>query len=261
MRAAAAPAAPGDGLAALGLEPDDERRVRRALCEPLGIVLVAGPRNSGLGATLQALAQVAATTAGSHPQGHGHGGIDREADLVLDPPPAGVVLRSACASASAGRRVFASVHLERAAHVFGQFQAHGTPPALLARDLLLCLAQQRVRRLCRACRLPDPAPELRAVLAQAANSWMAGVPSAPCRPCPGGCPQCAGTGHDGHALAYELLLVDSGVRALAEQGLIGLAMEQALFADGHSLWDSGLRLLARGQCALHDLRAALREPR
>ena len=48
---------------------------------------------------------------------------------------------------------------------------------------------------------------------------------------------------------------------MVEAGAIGLDLEQALFADGRSLWDHGLRQVACGLCSLAWLRRMVREPR
>lgn len=238
-------------LQELGFAAADAQRMRRALHAPLGLVLVVGPRRSGLSTTLGALLGAAPEPGLS---------CDDPIPILLDPPPSPAAARRAMASIPVGRRVFSSLHLERAAHVFGHFRALGVSPALLARDLLLVVAQGRVARLCVACRQPDRSSDLRQALALATNSWLEGTPVQACAARAGGCERCAGSGHAGHALVYEVLAVDPGVRALAEQGTVGIEMEQALFGDGHNLWDSGLRLVARGICSLAGLRAVVREP-
>jgi type II secretory ATPase GspE/PulE/Tfp pilus assembly ATPase PilB-like protein len=248
------PGFPARPLAQLGLEPADEAAIRRVLPEPLGLVLVVGPRRSGRSSTLAAL--IAALPAAPATDPAGTPGL-----RLLDPAPTPLGLRRAVAAVPLGCRVFASLALERAAHVFAHCRAIGLPPALLARDLQFVLAQSLVRRLCPACRLPDRSAQLRGAMAQAANSWLADTPWEAYAAQPGGCTQCAGQGHKGQVLAYELVVVTPGVRALAEQGAVGLEMEQILFSDGRSLWDQGLRLVARGQCSLQALRAAVREPR
>jgi len=240
-------------LESLGFDPADSELLRRTVRAPSGLVLVVGPRRSGLSTTLAALRAALPPAADLPP--------DAEPDLLfLDPPPSPAAALSAIASIPGGCRVFSSLALERAAHVFGHFHALGLPPSRLARDLLLVVAQCRVARLCPTCRQPDRSADLRQAFALASNTWLHGVPVAACLPFPGGCAACAGTGFSGHALAYECLVVDAGVRALAEHGSIGLELEQALFAGGRSLWDHGLRRVAAGVCSLGALRAAVREP-
>jgi type II secretory ATPase GspE/PulE/Tfp pilus assembly ATPase PilB-like protein len=237
----------------LGFDPADVQSLRHTLRAPLGLVLAVGPQRSGLSTTLAALRAALPDNAAL--------ATDAGPGLVfLDPAPSPAAARRAIAAIPAGCRVFSTLALERAAHVFGHYRALGLPPALLARDLLLVVAQRRVARLCPACRQPDRSADLRHTLALATNSWLSGISVAACTPHPGGCGGCAGSGHAGHALVYECLVVDSGVRALAEQGSVGLELEQALFAGGRSLWDHGLRLVARGVCSLTALRAVVREP-
>jgi general secretion pathway protein E len=145
--------------------------------------------------------------------------------------------------------------------VFWHFQARGTGPAELARHLALVIAQRLVHRLCPDCAVPDASPELRAVLARAANSWLAGVPVQAKVARPGGCAACAGRGYRGRLLLAEVLDVDAGVRALAAEGFAGHDMERSLYAEGQSLWDQGIGLLAAGRTSLSALRSAMREPR
>jgi len=241
---------PRRSLEELGFDAADAQILQHAVRAPLGLVLAVGPGRSGLSTTLAALRAALPADAAGRPPG----------ELLLDPPPSPAALRRAIAAVPAGHRVFSSLALERAAHVFGHFRASGLNPALLARDLLLVVAQRRVTRLCPACRQPDRGTALRHALALASNSWLSGTAVEACVPRPGGCESCAGSGFAGHVLAYEYMRVDSGVRALAEQGTVGLDLEQAIFADGRSLWDSGLRRVARGDCSLDSLRAAVREP-
>jgi type II secretory ATPase GspE/PulE/Tfp pilus assembly ATPase PilB-like protein len=255
---------PARTLAQLGLEPQDELRVQRVLQQALGLVLVVGPRQSGRSTTLAALLHALPAPVSVPSQGSGTSTSQAAPGVigstVLDPAPSPSALLRACATIASGRRVFSSLTLERAAHVFGHFRVRGLAPPALARDLLLVVAQQRVARLCAACRQADNSADLRSAMAQAANSWLENTAIQACAARPGGCAQCAGQGYSGTALAYELLPVDSGVRAMAEQGAIGLDMEQALFTEGRSLWEQGLRLVARGICSLAALRAAVREP-
>jgi len=168
-------------------------------------------------------------------------------------------LRQAVACIPQGCRVLAGAHLARAAHAFAYCRDHGVPLDAVSRHLLLVMAQRLVPRLCSACRRPDDSPELRAALARASNSWLADTHIAAAQAHAPGCGQCRG-GVAGRVLVYEWLPADAGVRAMIEAGAIGLELEQALFADGRSLWDEGLRQVACGQISLAHLRQAVREP-
>lgn len=244
-----------DRLAALGFEAADAARMRRRLAQPLGLVVVGGPRGGGVTTTLRAL-RAAVPPPPDDPAGP-DGGTAPPA-LLLDPVAEDVV-PAVLASIVQGRRILCGLYLERAAHLFAQWRALGIAPDFLARQLLFVVAQCRVRRLCPACRCPDPSDAPRHALARATNSWLT-EPATVYTARAGGCPKCAGTGHQGWALAYELLDLDAGARVLVEGGTLGLELEQALFADGRSLWDHGLRLLARGNCSLAALQQAIREP-
>ena len=62
-------------------------------------------------------------------------------------------------------------------------------------------------------------------------------------------------------MVYELLEIDAVMRALVENGTPMLHLERELFRTRSSLWQCGLRLVARGVTSLAALREAVREPR
>jgi len=186
---------------------------------------------------------------------------DHPGVLLLDGARLELPTRELLGAAGAGWLVLCPVAVERAHHVFGHFQAQGIAAVDLARHLVLVVAQRLVRCLCPACAMPDHSPELRSVLARAVNSWLGSTPVHVLTARPGGCAACSGRGYHGRALLCEVLDVDAGVRALAAEGLLGEDMERSALADGQSLWDQGLGLLAAGRTSLDALRAALREPR
>lgn len=238
----------------LGLEPADELLVRRCLREPQGLVIVGGPHASGVRTSLAAMLGAARMHASAH-QRRSLAAIALNDDTSAHRP-----LRAALASIPQGCLVLAQAHLERAAHAFAACRELGVAPDRLARHLLFVLVQRLVPALCPACRVADTSAHSRKALARACNSWLMGEAVHACAVAAQACANCLGTGYAGRALVYELLLLDSGVRTLAEAGVIGLEMEQALFADGRSLWDHGLRRVCRGQIALGDLQRAVREP-
>jgi len=241
--------APALQLPQLGLREDDALRLGRLLCQSQGLVLIGGPRGSGVSTSLAAMRgwMLAQSAGAALPM------------LLLEPGHSPAALRQAVACIPQGCRVLAGAHLARAAHAFAHCRDHGVPLDAVSRHVLLVMAQRLLPRLCRFCRRPDDSAELRAALARAGNSWLAGTPIAAAQAHRPGCSRCQG-GVAGCVLIYEWLPADAGVRAMIEANAIGLDLEQALFADGRSLWDDGLRQLACGQVSLAHLRQALREP-
>jgi len=290
LRPAAADIPP---LEALGLEAHDALVLRRALRQPQGLLLLAGPRGAGLTTTAYALLDtlggaapaapcvLAVEAAAARPTPHWlqcapvapgvMPGVDPcgltavAPDVIfLDVLPAGAsgaaYLHQATMAVAEGTLVVLALRAERALHTLGSLRVQGVLPADLAPHLLLVMAQRLVRRLCRYCAQPDDSAELRAVLARAANSWLREGALRGARAHPAGCAQCGGSGYHGRALLYELLEIDAGVRAMIEEGVGQIELEQRLLVDGRSIWDQGIRLLARGKISLAALRAALREP-
>lgn len=277
-------------LVDLGLEPDDLAIVKRTVVQPQGLVLVAGPVRGGRTSTLHAMLDAIDPVergvrtiempaawrrdawrqwAPTEPDGLSRKQLratvarlmaEDPGVLLLDVAGVRLPMRRLLAAAESGWLVFAPVAMERAVHVFGHYRARGIAPADLARSLQLVLAQRLVRTLCDHCAQPDDTAELRSVVARAANTWLRAESVGARSARPGGCERCGGSGHRGRALLYEVLEVGAGVRAMAGEGLIGQEMELSALGEGRSLWDHGIRLLARGRVSLRTLRAALREP-
>ncbi len=283
---------PCRSLAELGLAEREHALLAQVVRQPQGLVLVAGPARSGKTTTLYALLEavdplqrlvhtVEAPVARRRPRWLQHEAgpegqglcadrVRAALSAVLSDDPGALLVDASrlelpapelLGAVAAGWLVVCPVACERAHEAFAHFQALGVAPAELARHLALVIAQRLVRRLCPACAVPDASPEMRSVLARAANSWLAGVPVKAMAAAPGGCAACAGRGYRGRLLLAEVLDVDAGVRALAADACAGHAMERSLYAEGQSLWDQGIGLLAAGCTSLQALRSVLREPR
>jgi hypothetical protein len=279
-------------LDALGLAQHDAQSLCRILRQPQGLVVLTGPRRAGLTTTAYAMLDAlegvsgagrcvqAIEAAPARPTPHwlqcvpaapGVAGVDAARLRSLAPDvlfldvlpfnaPTADFMRQALVAVGEGVLVLLALRGERAQHVFASLRTLGVPPADLAPHLSGVLAQRLVRRLCPHCAQPDDSAELRGVLARAANSWLREGTPRGARADPSGCAHCGGRGTRGHALLYEWLEVDAGVRAMIEEGIVGQELEQRMLADGRAIWDQGIRLLARGEVALAALREALREP-
>jgi len=282
----------GTSIERVGYEAQDLSAIRRVLAQPDGLVLLTGPTGSGKTTSLYAMLEAIDPERMSiqtieNPVERRHGkwlqyevgkaATDTERDAFLDHfrqllrnDPDVIMLgeirsreaaRLAVQAAQTGHLVFSTLHVDRAAQVFGRFRGLGVDPRELAEHLSLVVAQRLVRRLCPRCAVPDDRPLLHELLGSAAVSWLAWNPALARRGFPGGCSHCNFTGYRGRAMVYEMLEPDAGVRNMVECGVGGLEMEQRLFAGGRSLWDQGLRLLARGLTSLEALRESVREPR
>jgi len=275
-------------LAQLGLAPSDETAIRQTLLRRQGLVLVADPVDSGktnsllaMARTIDALSRSIHVIESELPAGQPqwqrspleHGNSQQremaaraaiEQALTME---AGVVLldenRSRCvaglllSAVDRGCLVLFSVVARRASHVFAALRDLGLGANELARALSIVRAQRLVPALCGFCALPDDSRELRAILAPAMSTWLESAGVRARAPRAGGCDR---WGYCGRALAHEFLQADSSMRALVEAGVTGLALEQALLAEGRGLWDRGLALLAGGVTSLAALQQWLAEP-
>jgi general secretion pathway protein E len=282
----------GASIGELGYEEGDLALLRRVLAQPDGLVLLTGPTGSGKTTSLYAMLETLDPERLSiqtieNPVERRHGkwlqyevgkaSSDTERDVFLehfrqllrnDPDVIMLgeirsreVARLAIQAAQTGHLVFSTLHVDRAAQVFGRFRGLGLDPRELCEHLSLVVSQRLVRRLCPRCKVRDERPALSGLLGSAMVSWLSWDPANTRRASAGGCPHCNYTGHRGRAVVYEMLEIDGAVRGMVEGNVGGLEMEQRLFLGGRSLWDQGLRLVARGITSIDALRESVREPR
>lgn len=266
----------------VGFEDDDLIKIEKALARTGSAILVGGPARSGRSHTLYAMmARLDAKgrsiqTVEQNPLRLMPGWLQSEfvaasqgvlaarlASNLADAALLDIPFTEPCVApyiqlCQSGALVMAPVPLARAHHVFAL--APRIPPSVLARHLSLVIAQRLVRRLCSQCSRPDHSPDMRAVLARAANAGLINHAMTPASASPRGCPACRGTGYTGRTLIYELLEVDEAVQAMLDDGSPASQLEQRLLADGRCLWDQAVRLLARGVTSLEAVREAVREP-
>ncbi len=244
--AAAPQGDPPRGLDRIGYDADDLQAIRNALEAPDGLVLLVGPPRSGRSSALAAMRQYRAL---------------RGAGATLLPAIAtpGVAQR-AVQAAQAGHLVLSKMALSRACSVVAELQRLQVPLALLLDALCLAIGHRRVRRLCPQCAVPAGREEVRAALASALNTWLAGCMPQPRQAAAAGCARCGYSGYDGTLLAYELLDVDQRARGLIASVTDPVELERLLLGEGRSIWDRGLKQVAEGATSFVALRAAVRQP-
>jgi general secretion pathway protein E len=125
----------------------------------------------------------------------------------------------------------------------------GVEPFLLSSSLLGALAQRLVRKLCPACKRPEPI---------AGDDPSASV--APVRWHPVGCAECRGTGYKGRTGVYELMVADDAVRSLIHQRAPESEIWQAARARGmRSMREDGERLVREGITSAEEVMRVTRE--
>lgn len=223
-------------FAALGFDPDLVARMRAAIAQPHGIVLVTGPTGSGKTTTLYA-----ALTERNRPE--------RKLLTVEDPieyrlpgivqtqvNPAigftfGTALRSflrqdpdvmmvgeirdtetaqiAVQAALTGHMILSTLHTNTAAGAVSRLLDMGVEPFLLGSVLTGVLAQRLVRRLCPQCRAPYDPGEAPATLQPALAAQRVARLYRPV-----GCAACGDSGYAGRLALLEFLTVDPRVARL-----------------------------------------------
>lgn len=265
--------------AALGLWPDDDCTLARAVAAPDGLVLVTGPTGSGKTTTLYTCLQRLNRA-------------DRKIVTVEDPieyqlaginqvpvrPEAGMTFAAALRAllrqapnvimvgeirdretaeialnaAQTGHLVFSTLHTNDAAGAVARLVDLGVKPYLLAATLRAVVAQRLVRRICPACARPwTPGPaelvgvNLSPAVAEAAN-WRRGL----------GCPECLGGGFRGRLGVYELLVADEEIRRLIYDNVTAAQLRAAARRLGmRTLREDGLRKTLAGWTTIGEILA------
>jgi general secretion pathway protein E len=222
-------------LEKLGFPTETLKRFESLIKRPHGILLVTGPTGSGKTTTLYAALDkinapgvkiitvedpveyqlkgvnqipVKAKIGLSFAQGLRHI-VRQDPDVILvgeirDLETAEIAIQASLT----GHLVFSTLHTNDAPGAITRLQDMGVESYLVASVLEGVLAQRLVRRICPACRVPDPPSR--------ADLDALGI-EAP----PGtvlfrgkGCDECRGTGYRGRSGIYELFVIDEDARSL-----------------------------------------------
>ncbi len=268
-------------LTDLGMAPDDQETIRKAIHEPSGAIVVCGPIGSGKTTTLYAALRELNTPERTlatvdDPVGFLLPGIDQiEADsdagpsfaqglraiLGFDPD---VILvgelrdeetaRMAFQAAMAGRLVLSALHAQSAAAAVPRVADMGVEPGLLAATLTCVVAQRLVRRVCQDCRETYYATE--------ADLEELGQPTDEIGPRllvrGRGCAVCGHTGFRGRAGLFEILPLTDDIRALVAERASATEIQRAATAAGmRTLRENGARLALEGVTTAAEMQRVL----
>ena len=253
--------APGVDLSMLGLAPAQQTQVTEALAAPHGMMLVTGPTGSGKTLSLFCLLQMLNTpgmnvctvedpveirlpglTQVSVQQKAGltfasvlRAFLRQDPDVLMvgeirDAETADIAVKAA----QTGHRVLSTLHTNDAPSTVTRLRDIGIAPYRLASSLTLITAQRLIRRLCPACRRPDPLD---------AHAWVANLR--------GDCSQCHGIGYRGRIGVHQLMPITEGLRHViaSDQGPVALhrlAREEGML----SLHEAALAFVQDGQTSL-----------
>ncbi len=259
-------------IAGLGLEPGAEARLRRALAQSHGLILVTGPTGSGKTTTLAAataelndpkvkiisiedpveyhipgINQVQVNPAIGLTFSTGLRAFMRaDPDVLLvgevrDAETASITVQAALT----GHLVLTTLHTNSAAGAVVRLAEMGVEPYLLAATLHLSVGQRLVRQLCPHCRQPveEPLPLPEAPLRRA--GLVPGQAVAAFRAA--GCDHCGQTGYYGRRAIFEVMALGPALRRLLIQGAGTADLHAAAVAEGMApLIDDGLVQILAG---------------
>ncbi len=257
------------GLKQLGLEPDDEQRLRSLIAKPQGMILVTGPIGSGKTTSLYAalnevniltnnivtiedpveyqltgINQVEVDTKIGLTFASGLRSILRQdADILMvgeirDVETATVAVRAALT----GQQLFSTLHTVDAPSAITTLGNFGIQPYLIASALSGVVAQRLVRRICPECRrwyTPSAGVLHHLGLKPDQQEWQFayGV----------GCETCYYTGYLGRTGLFEIIRVSETLRHLitaqkSEQAIKAVAIQEGM----HTLQHSGIAKIIQG---------------
>ena len=270
-------------FAKLGLPQDVREGFVRALDLPNGMVLVTGPTGSGKTTTLYTGLLKLNTVARNvvtveDPIEYQLTGINQ----IQVKPQIGLnfasLLRSilrqdpdvimigeirdletaqiAVQAALTGHLVLSTLHTNSAAATLTRLRDMGLEDYLMTATLKAVLAQRLVRRLCPACKTPDPAPS--ALIERLGLERLAPAETITLFH-PRGCPECRGTGFRGRRAIAELLVPNRTIDKLIFEGADDNAIERAAVEQGmRPIFDSGLFAVIEGDTTIEEVVRCIR---
>ncbi len=222
------------GIKDLGLEPDDEETLRKAIDQPYGMILVTGPTGSGKTTTLYAALNQKNVMTDSivtleDPVEYQLSGINQvQIDPDIDMTFANVLraalrqdidvllvgeirdmetARIAVRAAMTGHLVFSTLHTNDAPEAVSTLRNMNVPSYLISSALTAVVGQRLVRTICDGCRKSfKPTQALLKSLQLPANTTKLyrGV----------GCEKCYNTGNRGRTGVFEILEITPEVRRI-----------------------------------------------
>jgi type IV pilus assembly protein PilB len=262
------------GMAELGMSPETEAILRRAIARPHGAIIACGPTGSGKTTTLYAAldllnepGRVIVTIEDPveyQMAGIGQIEIDPLAGLtfarglrtILRSDPDVILVgeirdeetaRIAMQAATTGHLVLTTLHVHSASGAIARLRDIGVDAGMLAPAINCIIAQRLARRLCLKCREPySPAPAERREFEL--DRYGDDLELHRAR----GCEDCLHTGYQGRVAMYEVMPVEGMIRRLiagSSDEIYAAAVEQGMT----TMRDSGVALCVDGVSSLEEI--------
>ncbi|HEY8241644.1 MAG TPA: GspE/PulE family protein, partial [Kiritimatiellia bacterium] len=264
-------------LGALGLDEDSLTKLRYAIAQPHGMILVTGPTGSGKTTTLYSAVQEINTIdvniitvedpveyqlpGINQVQTHADVGLTFAAGLrsILRQDPDIVMVGEirdgetasiAVQAALTGHLVLSTLHTNDAPGAVTRMVYMGVEPFMLASSLLMTQAQRLYRKLCQVCKqsMEFPAELLKANLVD--PETVRDIQFFTHK----GCPKCNSTGYRGRGSLMEILLVDDELRALVLKNASATVLREAAQEKGmKTLRDVGMQRVGDGTTSIQEI--------
>ncbi|MFO0802975.1 MAG: GspE/PulE family protein [Gemmataceae bacterium] len=258
----------------LGLESDHASQFRELLANPSGLLLVAGPTESGKSTTLYAaLAELNTPEAKINTiedpieysiigirQSQVNPALDLTFEMLLRQAPDVIMIgeirdpetaQTAVRAAGSGHLVLSTLHAPIAAAAVHSLLRLGVHPNLLSNALLGVVSQRLLRTLCPSCMVKRPVAE--ANLRDWQRAWLeAESVSEACEA--RGCDACHTGGYSGRTAVFEILPATAAIRELIDAGGGVPAIRRQAVAEGMiEFRRTAARKVARGETTVEEV--------
>ena len=261
----------------LGFEPESLAKFESAIMRPWGMVLVTGPTGSGKTNTLySSIAKINTPETNimtaedpvefnlvgiNQVQVRENIGLNFAAALrsFLRQDPNIILVGEirdfetaeiAVKAALTGHLVLSTLHTNDAPSTINRLMNMGIEPFLVASSVHLICAQRLVRRVCSACKKPQPMPPQALIKAGFSPEDAATVV-----PMHGaGCDRCLNTGYKGRVGLYEVMEIGEQLRELVLVGASAQELRRKAVEEGMlTLRMSGLRKVKEGVTTIEEV--------
>lgn len=272
------------GLATLGYEPDDQDRLKRAISQPHGMVLMTGPTGSGKTLSLYSCLDIlnqpevnistVEDPSEIHLPGVNQVNVNERAGLTFavtlrallrqDPDVIMVgeirdaeTAEIAIQAAQTGHLVLSTLHTNDAPSTLARLRHMGIAPFNVAASVLLIIAQRLVRRLCIHCKRALGATQVEAFFDQLSRQDQQAFHTADL-PLPRlyqavGCAACD-QGYKGRVGIYQVMPMSETLQALILRDSNVQALTQQARGEGmRTLRQAGWRKVAQGITSIEEV--------
>jgi len=268
------------GMDQLGLEPEDEKILKRMIVRPHGILLVTGPTGSGKSTSLYAWLHTINSLdkrimSAEDPIEYEMAGVNQvqmrpdigltfahvlrtflrqDPDVIMvgeirDRETAEIAIRAALT----GHLVFSTLHTNDSAGSVNRLLDMGIEPFLVASSVEGIVAQRLIRRLCPACRKPLEIDEVKREFLKGEGFPMEELETKTIYE-PDGCDECRGSGFKGRTGIYEILVIDDHIRPLIIDRAAASTMKREALKHGLStLRDDGWKKVLAGTTTVEEV--------